>query len=151
MGDEFGIDRASHRWQVAALLSRWIRLARGSSHRAGMTIDLSNLPQQVRLAVGERTEIPLPSYADSGNIWSATCLRGHGVARVSIELGEHSSIPDTRGNGTTEPPPLMLVPERAVVSGLAIGEADWRLVLSRSFGAAPPAATHEIRITVLAV
>jgi hypothetical protein len=123
-----------------------------------MTIDLSNLPQQIRLAVGERTVITLPSYADSGNTWSASCLRGHGVARVSIELGEHSSIPDTRGpampdtrgDGTTEPPPLMLVPERAVVSGLAVGEADWRLVLSRSFGVAPVAASHEIRIIVLA-
>lgn len=112
-----------------------------------MTIDLSNLPQQVRLAVGESTEIPLPSYADSGNTWSAICLGGHGVASVSIELGD--VMLDTHGNGTAEPPPLMLVPERAVVSGLAAGEADWRLVLSRSFGAAPAAATHEIRIAVM--
>lgn len=115
-----------------------------------MTIDLSNLPRHITLAAGERIVIPLPSYANSGNTWSATCVRGHGIAQVAVELGEPPVTADLQGDGTAEPPPLMLAPEQAVVSGLAGGEAVWQLVLSRSFGSAPAAAAHELRITVVA-
>lgn len=113
-----------------------------------MTVDLSNLPQHIRLAVGGRIVIPLPSYANSGNTWSAVCVRGHGIAQVSIELGEFPIMADSRGDGTAEPPPLMLTPEQAVVSGLAGGEAVWQLVLSRAFGPAQAAAAHYLRVTV---
>ncbi len=115
-----------------------------------MTVDLSNLPRHITLAVGERIVIPLPSYANSGNIWSATCVRGHEIAQVLVELGEFPVTADSRGDGTAEPPPLMLAPEQAVVSGLAGGEAVWQLVLSRSFGLAQTAASHELRVTVVA-
>ncbi|TSA53159.1 MAG: hypothetical protein D4R40_01135 [Nitrosomonadaceae bacterium] len=115
-----------------------------------MTIDLSNLPRHITLAARERIVIPLPSYANSGNTWSATCVRGHGIAQVSVELGEPPVTVDSRGDGTAEPPPLMLAPEQAVVSGLAGGEAVWQLVLSRPFGPAQTAALHELRVTVTA-
>jgi hypothetical protein len=125
-------------------------VAQESGDRAGLTVDLSSLPRHLTLAVGERTVIPLPSYANSGNSWSATCLSGHEIARLSVELGEPPPSAASRGDGTAEPPPLMLTPEQAVVSGLAGGEAVWHLVLSRSFGPKQVAATHELRITVVA-
>ena len=116
-----------------------------------MTVDLSGLPRHVTLAAGGAMELPLPSYANSGNAWSATCVRGEGVAQVSVELGEAPVVPTPPGDGTAEPPPLMLVPERAVVRALACGEATWRLVLARSFDPSRPAATHDLEVTVVAV
>lgn len=113
-----------------------------------MTIDISNLPQHVILAVGERIVIPLPSYANSGNTWSATCLHGHGTAQLSIEVGELPVIADLRGDGISEPPPLMLAPEQAIVYGLVRGDAVWKLVLSRSFGPAETSISHDLQITV---
>lgn len=113
-----------------------------------MTIDISNLPQHVILAVGERIVIPLPSYANSGNTWSATCLYGHGIAQLSIEVGELSVITDLRGDGISEPPSLMLAPEQVIVYGLASGDAVWKLVLSRSFGSAETSISHDLQITV---
>jgi hypothetical protein len=115
-----------------------------------MTIDLSGLPKRVTVVVGEASEIPLPSYADSGNIWSAVCVSGQGVAQVSVELGERPAIPATPGDGTAEPPPLTLVPERAIVHGLTPGEATWQLVLARPFGPSQPAARHDLQVTVVA-
>jgi hypothetical protein len=114
-----------------------------------MTIDLSALPWTVALAVGERIEIPLPSYAGSGHKWSAVCIHGQEVAHLSVKLAEPPPAPTTPRDGTAEPPPLMLVPELAVVVGLARGEAAWRLVLARPFDPSKPVATHDLRITVL--
>ena len=116
-----------------------------------MSIDLSKLPQQLTLATGERIVIPLPSYADSGNNWSASCLYGHGIAEVSIVLCKTTLRSDAPGDGSAEPPPLMLVPEQVVVSGLAVGEALWQLVLSRSFGSTRVAASRNLQITVHAL
>lgn len=113
-----------------------------------MTIDLSGLPRRVSLTIGERIEILLPSYVDSGNTWSAMCLRGEEVARVSVKLGDLPPMPPVLADGVAEPPALMLVPEFAVVEGLAYGEATWRLVLARSFDRSNPAAAHNLDITV---
>jgi hypothetical protein len=113
-----------------------------------MTIDLSGLPRRVSLSIGERLEIPLPSYVGSGNTWSAICLRGDDVARVSVLLGDLPPLPPIRADGVVEPPALMLVPEFAVVEGLAYGEANWRLALARSFDPSNPAAVHDLDITV---
>lgn len=114
-----------------------------------MTIDLSNLPRHVTLEVGGRIEIPLPSYAGSGHTWTAICVCGQGVAQVSLELGEVPAALLLPGDGTVEPPPLMFVPERAVVYGLTCGEATWRLILARSFDPSKPAATHDLLVTVV--
>ena len=118
-----------------------------------MTIDLSVLPKHVTLTVGERIELPLPSYAGSGNAWSATCIRGLGVADIAVAMGHSASAdaaPTLPVDGTAEPPALMLVPERAVVRGLACGEAIWHLVLARSFDPARATATHVLQIAVVA-
>jgi hypothetical protein len=115
-----------------------------------MIVNLSSLPQHITLAVGERIVLPLPSYANSGNTWSASCLRGHGAAQVLVELSEVSVMEDSRGDGVAEPPPLMLALEQAVVSGLADGDAVWQLVLSRSFGSEQPTLLHDLRVTVKA-
>jgi hypothetical protein len=113
-----------------------------------MTIDLLGLPRRISLSIGERLEIPLPSYVGSGNTWSARCLRGEDVARVSVLLGDLPPTPPMQADGVVEPPALVLVPEFAVVEGLACGEANWRLSLARSFDPSNPAAVHDLDITV---
>ncbi len=116
-----------------------------------MTIDLSGLPRHVTLAVGGALEFPLPSYADSGNVWSATCVRGEGVAHVSVELGEvPASVDPARRRYRRAPVRSCSSRRRAVVRGLASGEATWRLVLSRRFDPSRPAATHDFDVTVVA-
>jgi hypothetical protein len=115
-----------------------------------MSGDLSGLPRHITLRVGERAEVPLPSYAGSGNSWSAIRLSDSGVADVSVEFTEASPPPSASlTDGTAEPPPLFLVPERAVVSALAPGKARWQLVLARPFASSPPTAVHEFQVTVL--
>ena len=114
-----------------------------------MTIDLSSVPLHVTLAVGETIAIPLPSYAGSGNAWSATCVRDAAVAQVSIELGGAPPA-GVAGDGAAEPTQLMLAEEQAVVRGLASGKALWTLVLARSFGPPVPTATHDVEVTVVA-
>lgn len=115
-----------------------------------MTIDVSCLPGSVTVAAGQASAIPLPCYADSGNAWSAVCLGGQGVARVSVELGEPPATADDCGDGTAPPPAMSLVPEHAVVRGLRPGSARWLLVLARSFGPRQVAARHELQVTVVA-
>lgn len=115
-----------------------------------MTIDLSILPRRVTVAVGGASEIPLPSYAGSGNIWSAVCVNGRGVAQVSMELGERPEIPATSRDVTVEPPSIILIPELAIVYGLTAGEATWELVLARPFDPSKPAAVHDLQVTVVA-
>ena len=111
-----------------------------------MSVDLSALPRSITVKVGERAEIALPSYAGSGNRWSARCMGGK-AAEVRVEV--EAIPPPPPGDGTGPPPPLRLAPEKAVVLGLAPGEAAWRLELSRPFGVREPAATHELRVTVI--
>lgn len=114
-----------------------------------MTIDLSGMPKRITVAVREASEIPLPSYAGSGNIWSAVCVNGQGVAEVSVELGKQPAIPATPPDGTAEPPPLTLIPEYAIVRGLTPGEATWQLVLARPFGPSIPLTTHDLQVKVV--
>jgi hypothetical protein len=113
-----------------------------------MTVDLSGLPRHVTVAVGDRAEIPLPSYAGSGNFWSVTDDLDGKVARVAVavEAPKGSLEP---GNGTAEPPPMTLATERVVVEGLGPGEGTWRLVLARSFGSPTPIAEHDLRVRVV--
>ena len=115
-----------------------------------MTIDLSNLPREISVAVGGRNETPLPSYAGSGNIWSVRRVAGGEVARVWVEPGDAPMVAASPSKGITEPPALVLVPERAVVLGLHPGEATWRLVLARPFGPPVPIAEHDFQVTVRA-
>jgi hypothetical protein len=114
-----------------------------------MTVDLSSLPQRVSVAAGRRIEIPLPSYSGSGNSWSVQCLSGGDVVRVSVEPVETPPMAASPGDGITEPPALMLVPDRVVVSGLAPGEAVCRLVLARLFDPSTPTATHDFHVTIV--
>ncbi|MGB9181240.1 MAG: hypothetical protein WCB68_18560 [Pyrinomonadaceae bacterium] len=115
-----------------------------------MSVDLSSLPKRVAVAVGRRSEIPLPSYSGSGNRWSVQCLSGGDVVRVWVEPDEAPPIAASPGDGIAEPPALMLVPDRAVVSGVSPGEAMCRLVLARPFGPSTPTAMHDFHVTVVA-
>lgn len=76
------------------------------------------------------------------------CLGGEEVARVSVTSGDLLPMPPVLADGVAEPPAPMLVPEFAVVEGLAYGEATWRLVLARSFDRSNPAAEHDLDVTV---
>ena len=114
-----------------------------------MTINLSRLPTHLTLAVGESVHIALPTYAGSGNIWSVTCIRGQGMADVSVVVDELQPEGVSLRDGTAEPPPLVLSPERLVVRGLIPGDTIWRLVLARPFDASRPTATHAIRVTIM--
>jgi len=113
-----------------------------------VTVNVADLPRHVSVTVGGRVEIPLPSYAGSGNTWTALCSRGEEVADVLVELGESPAPPTPSADGTAEPPLLALTPETAVVRGRSPGEATWQLVLSRPFGPSTTAATHELQVTV---
>lgn len=113
-----------------------------------MTVDLSNVPSCVFLAVGERLVIPLPSYANSGHYWSINCSGGTDVAQVQVELQGSQVEPPLAGDGTGEPPELFTVPEVVVLEGITPGALNCQLVLSRSFGSEGPATSHELRITV---
>lgn len=113
-----------------------------------MMVELPDLPHEVRVMVGERIEIPLPSYAGSGNVWASEEVRGGDRATTSVVPTETSPRPGPGGGGTSEPPALALVPERAVVVGIAPGEAVWRLVLQRPFGPRTPAAVVELHVVV---
>jgi hypothetical protein len=115
-----------------------------------MTVDLSSLPRKITLGVGDRLKIPLPGYSGSGNAWSVTGVSGQEAARVSVEPAEVPAVPPSPGPGTAEPPELVLVPDRAVVYGLAPGEATWQLVLARPFGTSTPTAVHDLHVTVAA-
>jgi hypothetical protein len=110
-----------------------------------VTFEVTGLPRQLTLAAGGRLEIPLPSYAGSGNAWSASCLSGPDVAGVSVALGPPVPPAPVPGSG---PPQPRLATEHAVVRGLRAGTARWRLELARSFGPRQPVATVDIDITV---
>ena len=111
-----------------------------------MSIDLSGLPKEITVAVGQRYEIVLPSYSGSGNNWSVTSLSGEEVARAWIEPVDVPNVTRSPGN---EPPELMLVPDRLLVLGLSPGEATWRLTLARTFGPSTPTATCALHVTVV--
>ncbi|MEI6848102.1 MAG: hypothetical protein WCK32_08770 [Chlorobiaceae bacterium] len=113
-----------------------------------MIVDIPDLPRHIILDEGERIVFPLPSYSNSGNTWSTTCLGAQGVASVTIELGEISQALITPGNGISEPPPLSIAPEKLIVHGLSCGETTWQLVLSRSFGGSQPTLSYNVHITV---
>jgi hypothetical protein len=110
-----------------------------------VTFEVPGLPRQLTLAAGGRLEVPLPSYAGSGNAWSAACLTGEGVATVSVTTGPRLPPTAVPGGG---PPQPRLAAEQAVVRGLRAGRARWRLELSRSFGPRQPVATVDIDIEV---
>ena len=114
-----------------------------------MSVDLSNLPREVIVKVGERQAVVLPSYSGSGNNWSITLVRGEEVARVWIEPLEIPDVAEPPDKGTTEPPDLMLVQDCVMVLGLAPGKATCQLTLARSFEPTKPTATHEFHVTVV--
>lgn len=112
-----------------------------------MSVDLSELPREVIVKVGECQAILLPSYAGSGNNWTITALSDEKVARVWIEPLETPDVTEPAEKGTSEPPELMLVQDGLRVLGLTPGEATCQLTLARTFETRPTA-THDFHITV---
>ena len=111
-----------------------------------MTIDVGDLSRPVTVAVGDCVELPLPSYSGSGNSWSAECLSGKNVARVLIMMDP----PPAPARPRSGPPEPALAAERAVVHGLSVGTAHWRLALARDFGPRTPTATADVEVIVIA-
>jgi hypothetical protein len=112
-----------------------------------VTVDLTSLPDRVELAVGQDHAVVLPSYAGSGNAWSAACVDGPEVARAAIEVRADAvtRTPPRPGEG---PPAPFLVPEVLTIRALRRGRARWRLTLSRDFAPQPPTAEHDVEILV---
>jgi len=110
-----------------------------------VSVEVPGLPRRITVAAGGQHEIPLPSYAGSGNTWSATALSGEDVATVTVETGPPLPPAPVPGGGPPEP---RLAAERAIVSGLRVGRAQWRLELARSFGPRHPVAVVDIDIEV---
>ena len=110
-----------------------------------MSTESLDLPRRITLAAGGRREIPLPSYAGSGNAWSATPVSGEDVAAVTVETEPPPPPVPIPGGGPPEP---RLSSERAIVSGLRVGHARWRLELARAFGPRQPTAVTNIDIEV---
>jgi hypothetical protein len=110
-----------------------------------VTVDVSHLPGRLTVPVGGQHRIPLPSYAGSGNAWSATCLTGADVATVTVRTSPPPPPAPVPGGGPPEP---RLATEVAVVHGLQAGTARWRLQLARPFGPPHPLATRDLDIEV---
>ncbi len=110
-----------------------------------MSFEVPGLPRRITVAAGGQQEVALPSYAGSGNAWSATALTGEEVATVTVETGPRLPPADVPGGGPPEP---RVAAERAIVRGLQVGQAQWRLALSRSFGPPEPTAVVDIDIEV---
>lgn len=114
-----------------------------------MTFDLSWMPGEIAVPVGESVDVPLPSYAGGGYEWSVTCLARQEVADLAISQGgKPQSASPSPQPGTAEPPESFLTDEWLTVTGLAAGEALWQLKLARSFAPESPAAEHQLRVTV---
>jgi hypothetical protein len=113
-----------------------------------MGIDLSAIPTLLTLAPGGQTQLVLPSYTGSGNVWSARPLSGEQIADVRVETVLASPPADRVVPPGGGPPEPVLAGERLVVHGLNVGTARWLLTLSRSFGPPEPTATAELEIIV---
>ncbi len=113
-----------------------------------MSVDLSALPRRVRVAVGAVVEVPLPSFAGSGNLWTARPADDPATAQaaeVTVRT-EPAAVPSGEVGG--EPPSSYSTPVVAVVTGRSPGAARWLLVLARPFAPDPPTAVHELTIDV---
>lgn len=110
-----------------------------------MSVEIPGLPRRITVTAGDQHEIPLPSYAGSGNTWSAIAVSGEDAATVTMETGPARPPAPVPGGGPPEP---RLAAERAIVSGLRAGRAHWRLELARSFGPRQPVAVVDIDIEV---
>ena len=113
-----------------------------------MSVDLSALPRRVTVRVGEVVEVPLPSFAGSGNLWTARPAGdpgGAGIAEVTVRTEPSAAPPGTPGGA---PPSSWSAPVAALVAGRAPGSARWLLVLARPFAPDPPTAVHELEVEV---
>jgi hypothetical protein len=114
-----------------------------------MSVDLSALPRRLRIAVGAVVEVSLPSFAGSGNLWTARPADGDPAAARAAEVTvrtEPAAAPSGEVGG--EPPSSYSTPVVAVVTGRSPGVARWLLVLARPFAPDPPTAVHELVIEV---
>jgi len=114
-----------------------------------VSVDLSALPRRVTVQVGEVVEVPLPSFAGSGNLWTARPADqpgAAGAAVVSVRTEAAAAAPSSPAGG--EPPSSYSSPVVAVVDGRAPGSTRWLLVLARPFAPDTPTAVHELDVDV---
>jgi hypothetical protein len=114
-----------------------------------MGIDLSGFPARLLVAPGGETQLVLPSYAGSGNVWSAHPVSDEPIAEVRVETVLASPRADPVVPPGGGPPEPVLAGERLVVKGLNEGTTRWLLTLSRPFGPPDPTATVEVEIVVI--
>jgi hypothetical protein len=113
-----------------------------------VTAELSSLPRRLVVQAGDLIEIPLPSFAGSGNQWMPSLISAPDIADVAVEIRHPESLNDQTGGGTREPPGAFVAPEVLKVHGLRPGLTRWKITLSRPFAPDPPTAEREIEILV---
>src|SRR6266498_5034984 len=64
--------------------------------RRHVSVEVPGLPRRITVTAGGQHEIPLPSYAGSGNTWSATAVSGEDVATVTVQTGPPLPPPPCR-------------------------------------------------------
>jgi hypothetical protein len=114
-----------------------------------MSVDLSEVPHRVTVQVGAVVEVPLPSFAGSGNLWTARPASdpgAAGIAEVTVRTDPAAAPPGGRPGG--EPPSSYAMPVVAEVAGRSPGSTRWLLVLARPFAPDTPTAMHELDIEV---
>jgi hypothetical protein len=114
-----------------------------------VSFPLGDLPDHVTVEVGASVDVALPSYAGGGYSWSVECPSGTTIAHAAIRPAGTAEAAPPAEPGVSEPPPLYLVPEQLTIRGLSPGTTRCRLTLQRPFDRGPPAAEHDLRVTVL--
>lgn len=111
---------------------------------SGIPLDL---PDEVTLEVGAFTQLPLPTYSGSGNVWSVQEVEGPGSTSVAIGHRPPDAVEEAAPGAP--PPTPSLATQYALVTGLSEGVARWRLVLARPWQPESPTAVHELTIQVV--
>ena len=115
-----------------------------------MSFPSPDLPDEITVRTGQSVDLELPSYAGGGYSWSVEAPTGTEIAGAVLRsLGSAPAGPPPQEPGVTEPPDLVLVPERLTITGRSAGSTLYRLTLRRPFDPGPPAAQHDVRVTVL--
>jgi predicted secreted protein len=103
---------------------------------------VADIPEDLRLHVGEEHTIRLPGLATAGYRWQAA-VDDERVATVSSRFDTDEEQPGTEAASSRD--------ELVTVSGLAEGTAHLSLVQRRSWeGEAEPIAAHNLTVTVVA-
>jgi hypothetical protein len=103
---------------------------------------MAELPDELRLAVGDSHELTLPGLGTAGYRWDHEVVGDPGVVAVSWRRGfGPGEGPDPRSAGAS-------APERLTVTGTAPGRVTLLVSQGRPWEQRPPRAQHTIQVLV---